>query len=345
MSDKTYPMAFVTAPGVIEFLPQERLPLAPREVRLAVRAAAICGSDLHIFKGKHPSAPLPVSVGHELAGEVVETGSAVTKVKSGDRVTVEPVIACGTCDPCLRGRYHLCRNVSFQYRRGQGAFTPFFTAHEDRVFRLPEGLSYEEGALVEPLSVALHAVQKSGVRLGNTSAVFGAGAIGLLVTMLLRQASGGRTFIVDIHDFRLQKGLELGACRAIHNRREDALEAILAATGGAGVDFTFEAVGMELTLAQALQSLRKGGTATLLGIFEESPVAVPVNLFVQKEIALLGSQGYNWDFQDALTLLERGALDLKPLITHRIGLGDLQSGFETLLNPAARAVKAVVVMG
>lgn len=344
MTDKAYPMAFVTAPGVIEFLPREWVPLAPLEVRLAVKAAAICGSDLHIFKGKHPSAPLPVSVGHELAGEVIETGPAVTKVKPGDRVTVEPVIACRTCDPCLRGKYHLCRNISFQYRKGQGAFAPYFTAQENHVFRLPEHLSYEEGALIEPLCVALHAVQKSGIRLGNTCAVFGAGAIGLLVTMLLRLSSGGRTFIVDIHDFRLKKGLELGADRAIHNRREDALAVILAGTGGAGVDFSFEAVGMELTLVQALQSLRKGGTATLLGIFEESPVAVPVNLFVQKEIALLGSQGYNWDFQDALTLLGQGRLDLKPLITHRIDLEALQSGFEALLNPAADAVKAVVVM-
>ena len=122
--------------------------------------------------------------------------------------------------------------------------------------------------------------------------------------MLLRRVSGGRTFIVDVHDFRLQKGLELGAVQAIHNHREEALEMILAETGGAGVDCSYEAVGMEMTLVQALQSLRKGGTATLLGIFEESPVSVPVNLFVQKEIALLGSQGYNWDFPDALALLD-----------------------------------------
>jgi threonine dehydrogenase-like Zn-dependent dehydrogenase len=344
MVEKRYPMAFVTAPGVIEFRSYERAPLDPLEVRLAVKAASICGGDLHIFKGRHPFAPLPVSVGHELAGEVIETGDAVTKVKTGDRVTVEPVIACGTCDPCRRGNYHLCRSISFQYRKGQGAFTPYFTAHENHVFCLPEGLSYEEGALIEPLSVALHAVKKSGVRLGNTSAVFGAGAIGLLVIMLLRQASGGRTFIVDVDDFRLHKALELGASRAIHNRREDALEVILAGTGGAGVDYAYEAVGRELTLVQALQSLRKGGAATLLGIFEESPACLPVNLFVQKEISLLGSQGYNWDFQDALILLAQRRLDLKPLITHRVTLEELQSGFETLLDPAGQAVKVVVVM-
>jgi threonine dehydrogenase-like Zn-dependent dehydrogenase len=344
MVEKRYPMAFVTAPGVIEFRSYERAPLEPLEVRLKVKAASICGGDLHIFKGKHPFAPLPVSVGHELAGEVIETGHAVTKVRNGDRVAVEPVIACGRCQPCRRGDYHLCMNISFQYRKGQGAFTPYFVAHEDRVFRLPDGLSYDEGALVEPLSVALHAVKKSGVRLAETSAVFGAGAIGLLVTMLLRQASGGRTFIVDVDDFRLRKGLELGACRAVHNRREDAREVILAETDGIGVDKAYEAVGMEMTLRQALESLRKGGTATLLGLFEVSPAYLPVNLFVQKEISLLGSQGYNWDFQDALVLLDQRRLDLKPLITHRVRLEDLQSGFEILLDPAGQAVKVVVVM-
>jgi len=344
MVEKRYPMAFVTAPGVIEFRSYERAPLEPLEVRLKVKAASICGGDLHIFKGKHPFAPLPVSVGHELAGEVIEIGHAVTKVRNGDRVAVEPVIACGRCQPCRRGDYHLCLNISFQYRKGQGAFTPYFVAHEDRVFRLPDGLSYDEGALVEPLSVALHAVKKSGVRLAETSAVFGAGAIGLLVTMLLRQASGGRTFIVDVDDFRLRKGLELGACRAVHNRREDAREVILAETDGIGVDKAYEAVGMEMTLRQALESLRKGGTATLLGLFEVSPAYLPVNLFVQKEISLLGSQGYNWDFQDALVLLDQRRLDLKPLITHRVRLEDLQSGFEILLDPAGQAVKVVVVM-
>jgi threonine dehydrogenase-like Zn-dependent dehydrogenase len=342
--ENSYPMAFVTAPGVIEFRSYEAPPLGPQEVRLAVKASSICGGDLHIFKGKHPFAPLPVSVGHELAGLVIETGSDVTKVCPGDRVAVEPVIACGQCDPCRRGDYHLCRNISFQYRRGQGGFTPYFVAREDRVFRLPDGLSYEEGALVEPLSVALHAVKRSGVRLAETCAVFGAGAIGLLVTMLLRQASGGRTFIVDVDDFRLRMGLALGATRAIHNRREDAREVILAETCGSGVDRAFEAVGMEITLRQALESLRKGGTATLLGLFEVSPASLPVNLFVQKEITLHGSQGYNWDFQDALVLLAERRLDLKPLITHRVTLDELQSGVEILLDPAGQAVKVVVMM-
>lgn len=338
----TYPMAHVTAPGKIEFLEKELAPPGEREVLIAVRAAAICGSDLHIFKGKHPSAPLPVSVGHEIAGEVLETGPGVSRLRVGERVTVEPVIACGRCEACRKGQYHLCQNISFQYRRGQGGFGKYFVVSEAHAFRLPEQISYAEGALVEPLAVALHALKRSELRMGERCAIFGAGAIGLLLLMLAQVAGAGCTAIVDVQDFRLQKALELGASRAINARLEDVLAAIHALSGGQGVERSFEAVGLEGTLMQALQALKKGGRATLLGIFEDSEARLPVNLFVQREIALAGSQGYNWDFQDGLALLEQGKLDLKPLITHRLKLEALQEGFELLSTPGNRALKVVV---
>lgn len=339
---KTYPMAYVTAPGVIEFRQKQLPDLGDLDVLIQLRAAAICGSDLHIYKGLHPSASLPVSIGHEAAGQVVDTGSGVTRLKPGDRVTIEPVLACGKCYFCVRGSYHLCQEISFHYRKGQGAFTPFFVATEKHVFKLPDGLTYEEGALVEPLSVALHAVKRSGLRLGQTSAVFGAGAIGLLVAALARQATGSLVFVSDINPFRLQKAIQMGATHAIHSREVDPLETILQETAGLGVDASFEAVGLEATLLQSLKSLKKGGTATLLGIFEKPEVTLPVNLFVQREIRLAGSQGYNWDFQDSLTLLQNGTLDLKPLITHRLKLTELNHAFELLLDPSSRSVKVLI---
>ena len=127
---------------------------------IKVQTAAICGSDLHLFKGKHPSVSLPSAVGHELSGEVVRVGRMVTGFEEGDRVTIEPVIACGSCYYCRRGEYHLCSNISFQYRQGQGAFGEYFYAPENRTFKLPSSISFEEGALIEPLSVALHASKK-----------------------------------------------------------------------------------------------------------------------------------------------------------------------------------------
>ena len=340
----TYPMAVITAPGKVEF--QEKTFSRPgnEDVLIKTHAAAICGSDLHLFKGLHPSVPLPITVGHEAAGEVIEIGGSVTKHKIGDRVTVEPVIACGTCYFCERGEYNLCTNISFQYRKGQGAFSPYFVVNQNRAFRLPDNISYEEGALVEPLSVAMHAVKKSGLRLGNTSAVFGAGAIGLLVSMLSLQTSGVGSIICDINQYRLNKALELGARMAINSRKQDPVKAILEVTGQMGVDKTFEAVGMETTLTQSLQALKRGGSATLLGIFEQLDIKLPANLFIQHEISLLGSQGYSWDFQDGLSLLSTGRLDLKPLITNRIFLEHLQQGFEMLLDPVNESIKVVVLM-
>jgi 2-desacetyl-2-hydroxyethyl bacteriochlorophyllide A dehydrogenase len=341
---KTYRMAYVTAPGRIEFREKQTPALGDLDVLIQVKAAAICGSDLHIFKGLHPSAALPVSIGHEAAGQVIETGRGVTKLAAGDRVTIEPIISCGKCEFCLRGSYHLCRNVSFHYRQGQGAFAPYFVVNEERAFKLPEGLSYEEGALIEPLSVALHAVKKSGLRLGQTSAVFGAGAIGLLVATLARRASASPVFVSDINSFRLDMATRLGATHVCNSLQADPVRSILEQTGQWGVDVSFEAVGLQATLLQALQALKKGGTANLLGLFEKPEAILPVNLFVQREIKLAGSQGYCWDFQDSLTLLENGAIDLKPLITHRLKIENLQQAFEILLTPASNSVKVVIGM-
>lgn len=341
---KTYPMAFISAPGIIEFREQTLRDPKPDEVMIKVRYAAICGSDLHLFRGRHPSVQLPSAVGHELSGEVITTGSAVNRFAAGDRVTVEPILACGNCDFCLHGQYHLCANVSFQYRQGQGAFTSYFYAPENRVYRLPDHLDLKAGALIEPLSVALHAVKKSGIRLGNSAAVFGAGAIGLLVTALVSRTSGGEVCCTDISDFRLEKALEMGASRTINSSRENALQSILSATDGMGVDLAFEAVGREETLGAALQSVRKGGKVVLLGIFEETETRLPVHLFVQREISLSGSQGYAWDFEDAIRLASSGAVPLGSLITHTVPLEEVQKGFDLLVTPGNQAVKVLIEM-
>lgn len=337
----TYPMAMVTAPGKVEFVERSFPARGPTDVLVAVRAASICGSDLHIFKGRHPSAPLPVAIGHELSGEVLEVGSQVRHLRPGDRVTVEPALVCGKCDFCRRGQYHLCVDISFQYRRGQGAFAPYFVASEERVFRLPGGVSYETGALIEPLAVAIHAVRQAGIGLGQTTAVFGAGAIGLLVMLLARQVSGGPVWIADVQPARLQAAVELGATAGIDSRTQDPVQVILEHTQGLGVDRSFEAVGLEVTLVQSLRALKKGGKATLLGIFEEPQATLPANLFIQREISLAGSQGYNWDFQAALSLLAGGDFPLSKLVTHSFPLARIQEGFDLLLTPGNRAIKVV----
>lgn len=339
---ETYPMAFVTEPGRIKFRDHTLPELGEHDVKLRVKATTICGGDLHIFKGKHPAAALPVAIGHEVAGQVVEVGSHVTKVEEGDPVAVEPVIACGACHFCRRGQYHLCTDISFQYRVGQGGFTPYFVAHEDWVHTLPPHLSYSEGALMEPLSVALHATGKSRGAFAHSSAIFGAGAIGLLILLLTKASGGGQIFVVDIHDFRLDKAREFGASAVFNNLREDAVQEILAHTAQMGVDRSYEAVGLEVTLLQSLQALKKGGVAVLVGLFEEPNLNIPANIFVQKEISLAGSQGYNWDFQAGLRLVQEERLDLKPLITHEFPLEGIQDAFDLLMAPRSEAIKVAI---
>ncbi len=341
---KSRPMAIVTKPGKIEFLDRPLPVLGSYDVQVHVKAASICGSDLHIFKGKHPAVALPVPIGHEIAGVVEEIGDEVTRVKPGDRVTIEPVVVCGVCYFCQRGQYHLCTDISFQYRQGQGGFTPQFVAQEKWVHRLPEGLSFEEGALVEPLSVAVHALKKSKIVFGNHSAIFGAGAIGLFLLQLIRMAGGGDVYVVDIQEFRLQTAAKLGASDVFNNRSTEVIAEIVERTGGLGVDLAFEAVGLELTLVQSLKVLKKGGMAILVGLFEKAEVSIPANIFVQKEITLAGSQGYCWDFEDALKILEDRRLVLKPMITHEFALAHIQDSFELLMQPGNEAIKVVVLI-
>ncbi len=338
-----YPMAMVPAPGKVEFVKRTLPPMGDHDVLLRVKACSICGGDIHLYKGKHPLAPLPMAIGHEISGEITQAGRAVSKVSVGDRVAVEPVIPCGMCYFCLRGEYHLCQDIRYQYSAGQGGFTPYFVVSENWVHRLPDSISFEEGALLEPLAVAVHAARKADLGLGQSTAIFGAGGIGLFLVQVARAAGCGPVFVVDLLDHRLKTALDLGAAAAINAAQEDPVERILKETGGLGVDRSFEAVGLEKTLHQCAQSLRKGGICGLIGLFEEAhQVHFPINLFVQKEIQIRGCRGYCWDFQVALDLVKAGGVRLKPLISHRLPLTDLPQAFAILLDPGSKAGKVVI---
>ena len=335
-------MVFVTQPGKVEFWERPIPSLDESDVLIKVKATTLCGSDLHIFKGKHPAVSLPIPVGHEIAGEVAEVGASVTKVKSGDHVTVEPVIVCDRCHYCQRGGYHLCANISFQYRQGQGGLTTDFVAPERWVHLLPEDISYPAGAMIEPLAVAVHATGLASLNVAESVAIFGAGAIGLLILQVARAVGAGEVFITDIRDARLDAALEFGASSTINSLQGNAVEKILEQTNGLGVQRAFEAVGLEVTLTQALQSLQKGGRAVLVGLFENERVGVPANIFVQKEISLTGSQGYHWDFQRAIELVKGGNINLEKMITHQFQLEQTQEAFETLIDQDQNAIKVVV---
>jgi threonine dehydrogenase-like Zn-dependent dehydrogenase len=333
-------MAIVRTAGAAELVETDVPDPRETEVVIAVKAGSICGGDLHIYKGKHPSAPLPAALGHELAGVVIGIGPKVDLVAVGDRVTVEPVIACGVCPPCRRGEYGYCDNLSFHYRQGRGALADYFVADQRYVYTLPDHLSFDAGALIEPLAVAVHAVRRAGIGIGDKVAVIGAGPIGLLVTAVCKAAGAQEIIVGDIADSRLETASRMGATRTVDSRRESLVDVVRRETGGRGIGRSFECAGVEETFVQSMRCLCKGGLATIVGIFEQPVIRVPATIFVSQEITVQGSQGYCWDFDAALGLTK--VIDLGRLVSHVFPLADVDKALKTALNPEEKPVKIVL---
>ena len=327
-------------PFKTHFLEKEIDGLAPDEVLVRVRASAICGSDLHIARGLHPSAPLPVTIGHEFSGDVVAVGSEVTNAKVGQRVTVEPCIVCGKCDACRHGNYGYCENISYTYRRGNGAMADYVVVKEPYVYELPEYLSYETGALIEPLSVATHAVRRADIRLGETVLIIGAGAIGMMVAAMCRRSGAARIIIADFSDVRLDMALRVGATDAVNSGRADLEEEVSRLTNGKGVDKSFECVGRESCFLQAIMTLKANGTCTVVGIYEKPMVTFPASRLVTHEIHIQGAQGYCWDFPIAIAAARD--LPMDQFVTHTFPMSELQQALETALDPKSGSIKVVL---
>jgi len=330
----------VVSPGVVDFIERSNKPLGPTQVRIAVKASALCGSDLHIFKGLHPFCPLPATVGHEFSGDVVEIGSEVTTVTVGQRVTVEPCQTCGICEDCRKGNYNYCDEITFLYRTGEGALSDFVVAESEHVFQLPEKLSYAGGALVEPLAVAVHAVRRADIRLGQSVVIIGSGAIGVLIAALAKRSGASKIVVVDGNDFRLNLAKDFGATHTLNFHRDDVEKMVREIGGFKGVDRTFECVGMEQTFVQAMMWLRKGGLATIVGIFEKPEITIPATRFVSHEIRVQGTQGYCWDFPIAIALIEE--LRIERMITHIMPMDQLQKAFDIISDRFADTMKVVL---
>ncbi|MDH7500468.1 MAG: alcohol dehydrogenase catalytic domain-containing protein [candidate division NC10 bacterium] len=314
----------------------------PREVTIQVKACAICGSDVHVFKGMHPAAPLPAGAGHELSGVVAEVGKEVTRFKVGDRVCMNPMLFCGKCYYCKRAEYNHCVQVTFCYRIGQSGFAQYINRDEDWVYHLPDSLSFEEGAVIEPTSTAVHAAQSSPIQLGSRIALFGAGAIGLQTLQAAKAHGATWAAMVDVVDYRLDLARELGADVILHAAEGDPVQRIRELTGGLGVDITYECVGLEQTMRQCLAALKKGGVAMALGVFENPELKLNLQDMVNRELQIRAILAYVWDFQAALDLVAAGRIRLKPLISHTFPLSRIQEAFELLLDKRERATKILI---
>lgn len=312
------------------------------EVKLKVEWCGICGSDLHeytagpIFIPADQPHPLtgdkaPIVMGHEFSGQVVEVGEGVTTVQVGDRVAVEPIYNCGECEPCKQGLYNLCEKMGFYgLAGGGGGFSEFTSVPEHMLHKLPEGVSYEQGALVEPSAVALHAVKQSKLKVGDKAAVFGTGPIGLLVIEALKAAGASEIYAVELSEQRREKAAEFGAI-AIDPATGDAVEQIQKLTNG-GVDVAFEVTGVPPVLKQAIHSTKFNGETMVVSIFEKEAPIHPQDL-VLRERNLTGIIGYRDVFPAVINLMAQGYFAADKLVTKRIKLDEvIEEGFEGLLK-------------
>jgi len=332
-------------PGV-KVLDVETPDIEDCELLVKVHAASLCGSDVHVYEWtpNYEWMPLPVILGHEFAGEVVKTGSKVNTVSVGDRITAMPAMPCSRCSFCQIGRGDLCTNRVGLGLAGDGAFAEYIClTAASTMFKLPDSLSYEVASLCEPLAVVLKAVDISGIKVGQTTAVLGPGPIGLLALQVLKASGAGHVMVAGTKadKGRLDIATELGADEIVIVEDGDLVERALkvpAVHYGKGLDMVFEATGNPRSIPQALDMVRQGGKVILIGIHPEHASFDTTNL-VRRSKSILGAYGYDSEiWRRALWLLDSGKVNAEPMITHRFSLDEAVKGFELAVKREATKV-------
>jgi L-iditol 2-dehydrogenase len=320
---------------------------AADEVLVRVRACGVCGSDIHGWDGSTGRRQPPLIMGHEASGEIAAVGPKVERWRAGDRVTFDSMIHCGQCAWCKSGQSNLCDNrrvigVSPGDYRQHGAFAEYVTLPARLLFPLPTALTYERAAMAEPVSIAVHAVQRSKVAATGTAVVVGTGMIGLLVVQALRWAGCGNIIAVDIDDKKLALAVELGAHHSLRSDSADPVAAIQKLTDGRGADVSFEVVGVSPTLDLALRALKKGGTAVLVGNL--APKAdFPLQLVVTRELNVVGSCAQSGEYPLCLDLIARGVIRVDPLISAVAPLAEGEEWFKKLSAKGAGGLMKVIL--
>lgn len=314
------------------------------EALVRVKAAGICGSDLHIYRhgGFGDIVVDDLVQGHEPAGEVVALGAGVKHLKTGDRVAIEPGIYCGCCEPCLTGRPNICPDVKYLSARSvDGAFCEYLSRPEHTLLKLPESLTFEEGALLEPLAVSIHAVRASRLRLGDHVAIVGAGSIGLTLLQAARCAGATRVYVFDRLDHRLDFARKLGADEVGNVDAIDPLEALSEWTQGRLCDRVFEAAGQLDSYSLAVRMPALGGTVVLVGLCAEE-VSLPLGRARLGEVSILSLRREAHAYKAAMELVESGRVDVQSLISHRFPLDRIGEAMEVAESYTDRAVKVMV---
>lgn len=317
-----------------------------RDVLVRLRSVGICGSDVHFHErggiGKYPLTA-PTVMGHEAAGEVVEVLDEARGLRVGDRVAVEPGYPCRRCEFCRSGRYNLCPRVVFLAAPPvHGAFAEYLAWPSDFLYPLPEALSLDEGAMIEPLAVGMWAATRGGVRPGDTVGILGAGPIGLTTLQAAIAHGATRAIVSDLVPMRLELAERLGATDLIDAGDPKAEARIMELTGGRGVDVAFECAGAIPALQMALRITRNGGTAQLVGMPAEQHPQIPLYELINREVDLRGLFRYAGCYPPAIALVAAGRVDVASLVTHHFSLDEAPDAMAFVRDHRDEVIKAII---
>lgn len=336
--------AVLLAPKHIEFREVEAPKaeqLEAHQVLINVKRIGICGSEIHSYHGLHPATFYPVVQGHEYSATVVAVGSAVSVCKPGDQITARPQLVCGQCEPCKRGQYNVCEHLRVEAFQADGVAQDYFVTTDDRVVVLPEGMSLDYGAMIEPSAVGAHATNRTDVA-GKNVVVSGAGAIGNLVAQFCKARGAKKVLITDVSDLRLEKAKACGIEHTANVLHTPLKEAVREVFGDEGYQVGFEVAGVESSVRSLMETIEKGSDIVIVAVFAKDP-ALSMFYLGEHELRLIGTMMYRHeDYLTAVDFVSRGLVNLEPLISNRFGFEQYNEAYQYIEENKMTTMKVIV---
>lgn len=320
----------------------EPIDIGPYDVVINIKKIGVCGSDIHAYKGKHPFTPLPVVQGHEYSGQVVRVGASVTKAKVGDKVTGRPQRVCGRCGPCQSGRYNVCSELKVEGFQAPGVAQDYFVLPEDRLYIIPDSVSFDDIALIEPAAVAAHATAMITDIQSKNVLITGAGPIGNLIAQFAKLRGAKRVIVTDFNAFRLQKLKQIGIEDTINLSEESFNKGLKRVLKDENFQVGIEAVGVEAALHNLVDHIEKGGQVIIVGVYEEFP-KINMGFVGEHELTVQGSMMYkDEDYKEVISAISEGKVNLHTLITQRFPFEAYNEAYAFIEKRPSETIKVII---
>jgi len=332
----------MSKPGMIEFGQVESPAAAGGQVQIRVERIGVCGSDIHVFHGKHPFVSYPLIQGHEFSGVVEVVGNGVDGVSVGDKVTATPQEVCGTCPPCKRGQYNACEVLKVSGFQAPGCAQDIFVTEADKIVKLPDDFVPEQGVFVEPVAVAAHSTGQIGDLRGKNVVVSGAGTIGNFVAQACKCRGAKKVLITDISDYRLDIAKQVGIEAVCNVKSKSLADAVEKEFGADGFEVGVEVAGVESSLSSLVSGVGKGGTVLIVGVYGELP-KVDMSVVCEHELTMKGSMMYRHeDWVQAVEWIASGELKTEPLDSKHFSFEDYLSAYQFIEDEGDKVMKVMI---